>query len=351
MKIYYPKTHYDKDHRSMLFPLLKPFIKSEGFTDAQRIASYSVSDQDFVFAQDLENADIAVLTMAWNFYLKTNQQPRAIAFIKECAMRKKKVVTFNAGDFGVRIPFYENLIVLRPSGYKSKFTKNEYAIPAFIADPLKKYYASDKIFLRPYNVKPLIGFCGQANPSVLNAFKEILHTNLRNLISYIGLSAHEPQAILSTSFLRASVLKKLEQSVYVSTNFIYRKKYRAGVRSNKDLHQTTIDFYDNLKNSDYVVCVRGAGNFSIRLYETLAMGRIPIFINTDCSLPLENTIDWKKHMVWVEYSERNQVSEKVKAFHDSLSKADFIDLQLANRTLWKEQLTMGGFFKIFFNEI
>src|SRR5690606_31539385 len=127
------------------------------------------------------------------------------------------------------------------------------------------------------------------------------------------------QTLLSTSYLRALMLKKLERSAYVATNFIYRQLYRAGVKNNKDSHQTTMDFYNNLKDSDYVVCVRGAGNFSVRLYETLAMGRIPVFIDTDCALPLENSIDWKKHTVWIEYAERNRVAEKVKEFHGSLS--------------------------------
>ena len=129
-----------------------------------------------------------------------------------------------------------------------------------------------------------------------------------------------------------------------------RKKYRAGVTANKDTHKTTIEFYGNLKDSDYVVCVRGAGNFSVRFYESLAMGRIPIFINTDSPLPLDDRIDWKKQVVWIDYKERHQVAEKVKQFHSALSKEDFIDLQHSNRILWKEKLTMGGFFKIFLNE-
>jgi len=349
LKLYYPKSHYSKAHRGLLFPLLKPFIKGKGFTDGQRIAAYGVSQEDFQFTEVLKEADMAILTMAWNYYVNSGQENLATDFVMECAALNKKVIAFNAGDFGVKIPFIKNLIVLRPSGYKSKFTKNEYAIPSFIADPLKKYYQTEEIFLRPYNAKPMIGFCGQANPSLTNASKEIINTGLRNLKGYLGLTANESQTLLSTSYLRASMLKKLERSAYVATNFIYRQQYRAGVKNNKDSHQTTMDFYNNLKDSDYVVCVRGAGNFSVRLYETLAMGRIPVFIDTDCALPLENKIDWKKHTVWIGYAERNRVAEKVKEFHGSLSKEDFIDLQLANRALWEEKLTTGGFFKTFFH--
>jgi hypothetical protein len=350
VKLYYPKSHYNKAHRGLLFPLLKPFIKGEGYTDAQRIATYSVSEKDFEFTNHLEEADLAILTMAWNYYVKTKQENLAIAFVKECAASNKKVIAFNAGDFGVRIPYFENLMILRPSGYKSKFKANEYALPSFIADPLKKYYQTDEVFVRPYLSKPVIGFCGQANISSLNVMKEIGSTVLRNLKCYLGISKNEPQQMLSTSYLRASILNTLQKSNVLNTNFIFRKKYRAGVTQDKDSHQTTLEFYDNLRDSDYVVCVRGAGNFSVRFYESLAMGRIPVFINTDSPLPLDNLIDWKKHVVWVDYKERAQVAQKVKGFHEALSKEDFIDLQLANRNLWQKKLTMEGFFKNFFDE-
>ena len=334
----------------MLFPLLKPFFKPEGYTDAQRMTSYGVSEKDFQFTNHLEEADVVILTMAWNYYVKTKQEELAIAFVEECAASNKKVIAFNEGDFGVRIPYFENLMILRPSGYKSKYTANEYALPSFIADPLKKYYQTDEVFLRPYLSKPVLGFCGQANPSSLNAIKEKGSTGLRNLKAYLGISKNEPQQLLSTSYLRASILNNLQKSSALKTNFIFRKKYRAGVTHDKDSHQTTLEFYDNLRDSDYVVCVRGAGNFSVRFYETLAMGRIPIFIDTDSSLPLDDHIDWKKHVVWISKEEQTLIAEKVMHFHKSHSETDFIALQQNNRKLWESKLKLGSFFRAFFNQ-
>lgn len=351
MKLYYPKSHYDQSYRGLVFPLLKPFIKGDNFIDAQRIEMYGVSATDFEFTESVGNADWVILTMAWNYYVKTKQKDLAISFVKECGIKGKKVIAYNADDFGVRIPPFENLLVVRPSGYKSKFSKNEYSLPAFISDPLKKYFHTTEIIPRPYRGKPVVGFCGQANSSLLNATKEVLSTTFRNLRFYLGWSRQEPQHLLSTSYLRASVLRRLEESPEVTCNFILRKKYRAGIKTEKDNHQTTLEFYDNIRDSDYVVCVRGAGNFSVRFYETLAMGRIPIFIKTDCALPLEKEIGWRKHVVWVEYNERHRVAEKLIEFHRALSEQEFIDLQLANRKLWEERLRLGGFFKNFNTKI
>lgn len=315
--------------------------------DAQRIEMYGVSEKDFEFTEQVEDADLVILTMAWNYYVKTKQTDLAISFVKECGILGKKVIAFNADDFGVRMPYFDNLLVVRSSGYKSKFSTNEYSLPPFISDPLKKYFETAEVIIRPYQAKPVVGFCGQANASFPNSTKEILNTALRNLRFYLGLSVQEPQQLLSTSFLRASVLRRLGKATEITSNFILRKKYRAGVKADKDKHQTTLEFYDNLRDSDYVVCVRGAGNFSVRFYETLSMGRIPIFINTDCALPLEEEINWKKHVVWVEYRERHLVAEKLIEFHKGLSEQEFIDLQLANRKLWEEKLRLGGFFKHF----
>ena len=347
MKLYFPKSHYHRS-RQLVFPLLRPFIKGEGFTDVERIRIYSVSEKDFEFTDSLEGASLAILTMAWNYYVRTNQTAQAIAFIKECNTLGKMVLTVNTEDFGMQIPYIKNLIVLRFSGYKSNFSKNEYIQPPFIKDPLLTFFGREKIVERPFSSKPVIGFCGQANPSYINAAKEILNIARRNIKFHLGTSLNEPQQLISTSLLRATVLNDIQKSAKVTPNFILRKRYRAGVKNNKEIHKTTLEFYDNLRDSDYVVCIRGAGNFSIRFYEALAMGRIPVFINTDCALPFDNELDWKKHVVWVEYEDRSKITERVVEFHRALSEKEFIDLQHANRKLWEERLTLGGFFKYFF---
>lgn len=345
MNVYYPKEHYDKNFRGLIFPLLKPFIKNENFTDEQRIALYGVSEKEFTFVTSIQEADHVILTMSWNYYVTTKQTKKVFDLIEKSAAKSKNVIINNAGDFGFKMPFLKNCIVLSVGGYFSKITKNEQVIPSFIEDPLKKQFGLRKIVDSNYTTKPVIGFCGQANPSFVNRFKEVFYTTLRNFKSRIGLSREEPQQVLSTSYLRAKVLNRLLHSSIVKTNFIFRKKYRAGAVTKDQRKQTTQEFYDNLKDSQYVVCVRGAGNFSVRLYETLAMGRIPVFVNTDCNLPLRDQINWKEHVVWVEANEINLIAEKIIDFHSSLSSLDFINLQKENRRLWEEKLTLKGYFK------
>jgi len=76
------------------------------------------------------------------------------------------------------------------------------------------------------------------------------------------------------------------------------------------MKQMRLEFLQNMIGSDYVFCCRGAGNFSYRLYEALCCGRIPVFIDTDCVLPYDFMIDWKKYFVWVDQSELPLIAEK-----------------------------------------
>ena len=57
--------------------------------------------------------------------------------------------------------------------------------------------------------------------------------------------------------------------------------------------QLRFEFIRNILSSDYTLCFRGSGNYSLRFYETLCLGRIPLFINTDCKLPFEDEINWR----------------------------------------------------------
>jgi len=68
------------------------------------------------------------------------------------------------------------------------------------------------------------------------------------------------------------------------------------------------------------------------------MGRIPILLNTDCILPFPDLIDWKEHLIIVEWHERNSISEIVNNFHSSITDQNFKDLQINNRLLWLEKL-------------
>lgn len=345
MKIYYPSHHYDAAYRGYVFPLLKAFIKNAEFTDGQRKALYGVSESDFIFVDHIEDAEIAILPMSWNYYAETNQMYLAYSFIEEANPVGKPVWTINAGDFGVKLPYLRNSVVFRQGGYTINHQIGHTGFPSMINDYVTKHQLNDTFLHGNYNSRPVVGFCGQTNGSKRNALTEMLKQGVRNIKSRLGFSFWERQKIMSTSYLRAKMLNQLEANADIDCHFITRKQYRAGITKNKEAHETTAEFYNNILGSQYVLCVRGAGNFSVRFYETLMMGRIPLYVHTDGYLPLTDDIDWKSHVVWVDYKDRHRIADILIDFHNNLDQESLVALFKTNRKLWEEKLTLSGFFR------
>jgi hypothetical protein len=346
MKLFFPNHLYHTKNRGHLFPLLKPFLKPDNFTDSDRIELYGLSEKDYCFTDEIQKADKAILPMSWNYYIMTKTSNEAIEFIIEAERLKKEVWMFMADDFGMTFPKYDHCKIFRSNGYRSKLSPNHLGIPAFVNDPLKEIYETSVLHERQYTKLPTVGFCGLANNTISYIIKEWLKIVYRNLKYDLRLSPIEKEQLVSPSYLRFRCLKKIRSSSLITANFIIRKQYRGGALTKKDRQKTTNEFFDNIKDSDYVLCVRGAGNFSVRLYETLAMGRIPVFVNTDCVLPLDQIVDWKKHMVWVEYNERDSIDKKIIQFHSRLDSAKKNTLFKSNRLLWEDKLRLHSFFNL-----
>jgi hypothetical protein len=94
-----------------------------------------------------------------------------------------------------------------------------------------------------------------------------------------------------------STLNAFEMDNRFNTNYILRHQFWAG-----NPHHPTIvsDFESNMKTSHFNICNRGKGNFSMRFYQTLSAGRIPILLNTDMELPFMDEIDWNKIIVFAD---------------------------------------------------
>lgn len=346
MKLFYPNQLYHPKNRGHLFPLLKPFIKPGDFTDKERIELYGLSENDYCFTNEIEIADIVILPMSWNYYIMTKTTNEVIDFINETERLKKETWLFMADDFGMTFPNFDHCKIFRANGYRSKLPSNHLGIPAFVNDPLKEIYQTSMLFERQYTKLPTVGFCGLANHSLLYVIKEWIKIAYRNIKFDLRISPIEKEQLVSPSFLRYACLKRINRCSQITSNFIIRTHYRAGAITQEKRQKTTIEFFDNIRDSDYVLCVRGAGNFSVRLYETLAMGRIPVFVNTDCILPLEHVIHWKKHMVWVEFDERHSINEKIIEFHNKLDSTKINSLFKSNRVLWENKLRLHSFFNL-----
>lgn len=336
LKIYSDRKYLPSGQRHNV--ILLPFWGTNPEVDeitAGRFDRYATTGSQYFKMVPLKEADLVVLPGEW-----LGRNPNILAYRLSTAAKEfgKPLVIFFNSDSNETIPL-KNSLIFRTSFYRSTRHSNEFALPAWSEDLVEKY-CGGKLNLRPYRSSPVISYCGYSGN---------IGAQLKNEINRWLFFRFRP----SGHYLRLLALRKLSENKNIKTNFILRPKFWNGAfdkgKSNmpKALHSRH-EFVQNIIDSDYVLCVRGSGNFSYRLYETLSLGRIPIFIDTDCVLPYDSYIDWEKFVVWIDQGDINQIAEHVLSFHASLSPSCFRKLQLDCRRLWEEWLSPHGFFANFY---
>ncbi|MEP5253963.1 MAG: exostosin family protein [Winogradskyella arenosi] len=344
MKIYIPQISFSTVPCKHLFILTRPFYLENTWGNKQDVKHQWRVEGDCEYTDRLELADVYFIPLPINLYSKEELNTINL----NCSKHQINAYGYVAGDFGKSYGDFSNLVFFRMGGFRSQLSEQYKGFPVSLSDHYQRLYNTNRITAREQQSHPVVGFCGHAHFGILMRAKETYKSIKENVLRFLEQPTRgDYEPLFASAYQRAKLLKQLEDSPQIKTNFIYRSKYRAGAVSLKDRERTTMEYYNNIKQSDYVLCVRGAGNFSVRLYETLMIGRIPVFLNTDCLLPLEAHINWKNHVVWVEWEDRYHLSEYVYKFHNGLTNDEFKALQESNRRLWVEQLSVGGLLEQF----
>lgn len=211
----------------------------------------------------------------------------------------KKIIAFFNDDYegALDIP-KENFILFRTSTNKIDIKQNERVMPAFCEFiPFKE---PNSVHIE----KKIISFCGAVWANRKRTIEEVQNNKLLN------------------------------------TSFIFRQGFQAPEISDKKMARK--EFIENIQNSLFVLCMRGAGNFSYRLYETLSCGRIPIIINSNLKLPLETSINWKDFSIIIEEEEVRFLDFIIDEF---LENKNVLELCKDNQKMWDEYFSPHGFIK------
>lgn len=299
------------------------------------------SNSDFEFVEDSKNCDMFLFPIAIEYMAHSGRKNELDGFIVKAKKKNKKVLVFTSGDVGLTLNF-DNVIMMRLGGFSSKMKSDTVIMPPFIEDPYLKL--NSQFITLDKKENPTIGFVGHANGGIIKLIKEYVIYIKQFVFRIIKNNPTDHQSFYPSSFFRHKYLNFLEKAANIDTNFIYRNKYRAGAKTQKDLETTTLEFYQNMNVSPYTFCMRGMGNFSVRFYETLAMGRIPVLIDTDCKLPFPEMINWENHCLIIDKNDVENISSKLFKFHQSFSTEKFKELQESNRLLWETYFTKYNFF-------
>jgi hypothetical protein len=283
--------------------MLVPFWgqqKEAGDPDADRFDQYIAEGNGFFQMAPLQDADIAV------YPASPTHDPAAFRKFQEMTVPKPLVAFFN-DDSDAVLEYRSGTMVFRTSFYKSTQRPTEFAIPGWSSD-------HGTLPARQWAPSPTVSFCGQVYPLDV----------------------------------RKAALDVLESDQRIAKRFIRRNQFWGGWiasgRRAETGQQVRREFLQNMADGDYILCARGGGNFSYRIYEAMMCGRIPLLVNTDCVLPYDFMVEWSRLFPIVDKADIPHIGDRLLAFHQSLSPEAFAARQRMMRMLWEEWISPTGFF-------
>lgn len=325
----------------ILIPLYPKIRVQKTFDYSKIFDNYALSKNSFFQRSSFQEADAIVLPINWEKGLSTGKADKLL----ELTQKAEKAHTISIGFFGGDCSHLklekENDLMFRQSLFASNRASNDFAYPAWSKDILSEHLNGELPIRKEKPLKPTVGFCG--------------FSAQKNWESYLKIWLHQSEKKIKNRkipryhighVLRTLALSKLATSSLVNSNFIIRERsFFQNTKSNLALQQKQKnEFINNMVESDYIFCCRGSGNYSFRFYEALSCGRIPVFLNTDCVLPYDFEIDWKKYCVWIDENELDIIDLKVSEFHEKISPQEFRELQYECRKIWQERISPEGFF-------
>lgn len=317
----------------LLYPHWGVVAKSSMPYIAAAVTKYRYSGEDYIFVTDIADADYVVVPHPPGLFLKFNKE-KFEKILSEARAAKKLILIEGSGD--IEIPFVgDDLVLLRQSQYRYSAKPNEMTVP-LPADDLLETYFGGVLSVRAKQELPSIGFAGWAHINLKQRAKTYIKYLPTLVVSILN---PERRAEKKGVLFREQILNILSRTEGVVTKFLGRKSYAGNPTTvSGSMEENRREFVENLAGSDYALCVRGDGNSSIRFYEALSLGRIPLFFDTACVLPLEHLIDYKKFCVFVDHKDVETIGEKLVAFHKHCSSHDFEQMQIRAREAYEKYL-------------
>jgi hypothetical protein len=272
------------------------------------------------------------LCIPHNFNYVKNNQELISSFEKLAKLHNKKILIFYPGDSDLEVPV-SRPIVFRNSQYGYKKKINEVIMPGFAADLGARYGMES----RSKGEKAVIGFCGWASYGTLREWLSYFASNARAMF---GNQVHKKGL-----YFRRKTLKVLEKSNEVACEFIIRSSYSgSGKTIAMDAQTSRREYVENMKKSDFVLAPKGDGNFSVRFFESLSLGRIPLLIDTNCVLPFEEEIKYDDFILRVDHTRLSELPTIVKDFYENLSPEELLEKQKLCRNTFENYLKIDVFF-------
>ena len=314
-----------------------------------RIFSKFIAEGNYTEVDSIQDCDLAIYpqkaftpeTLAFNSSVfqgaveaETNDKPLIIDAISD-------------SDVFLDIP---SANILRTGLYKSLKQPFETECPYWSNYRTKE--GLDALSIGFKGKKPTVGFCGTtlSMGRLANLGRQIIPNKISRSVLSQGKVARKVDPRLKEGMslqLREKALKLLSgdrriDSTFDVTNNLH--SYYVKDESNKIALEKL--FIDNTSKCDYVLCVRGSGNFSGRFYMALNAGRIPVVIDTDGVIPEENQL----HMIKIPVSSLENLGEVILEHFEQTSEQELREMKLSNRSVYHQFLSPEKFLPKFIED-
>lgn len=279
-----------------------------------------------------EEADFIV---APHEYADLQKKPRELAAYRSIADAAQKPLIISAYQDDPAPIHEENARILRPSAYKSRLQKNEFIMPGYVEDIGKARGVRNL----PKGKQPTVGFAGKAG---FASVEERVKYLLRNYLLRQGV---DRQGV----YFRRRALAALERDTRIALRQIVRKNFSANRKTVEVTpEQARAEYIENIEQTLCTLAPRGDGNFSFRFFEVLSCGRIPLLIDTDMALPLEDRIAYDEFIIRVPWQDVERVGDYVMDFFTKHDDGAIEAMQQKARSAFETHLYMPRFLDTLF---
>lgn len=325
-----PAWRRDMQHIPLLYPFWGNCLDKERTPFHYALFErHNFDTTQYTITENANEADMVLMPYSHNIVRQWASDLLELC-IAEAKKQKKLLLIDGMGDIEYTIS-YPNTLVLRYGGYRFSRAPNEIIMPLY-ADDLLEAYCGGQFQIRGKSGKAKVGFSGWAELTLQQEIRAVikeLPTRVRSVFnSRYG-------ACKKGIFFRQEAMTVLNRSSDIESNFLVRRSYSGHSYTASDtaekLHR---DFVNNILESDYSLDVRGDANNSIRLFEILSLGRIPIIIDTERNFPFSDKIDYESFALIVDFKDIKKLPEKIAEFHKNISQERFEQMQRNAREVY-----------------
>jgi hypothetical protein len=235
--------------------------------------------------------------------------------------RDSLIIFSDRGDYP-RHPKIRNSVALRVALQPHESRSNKVVLPYNVE-------SLDFLPMRQFSTLPKISFMGLVPINTTGRKMKTLKSAPFSPLRGNGAATRK-------KYLKSLRLTSLDLSE------VTRTKYGAlGAIDGSHLNRRA-EFLQSLEESDIVVAPRGDSNQSMRFFETLSSGRVPLFPDTEMELPSLKEPFPERFLIRTDFTKKS-IELAVSDFWGSLDESSYFDLQKEIRAFFSLNLDFNSF--------